>query len=630
MSAGAPPAAPDRPPGLGPERPRHHPQPGARRRAGDRLRPRPARARACCRATPRPCLMADPLTEPGRASWTTCIALGRGARAPAGCCSPPTTRRIAAIGPREAEVDAVLRRPWSPWAGDAPGSSTRATSTPSPAAIGFPVPATVRAEPTAPTSPRPSRELRFPVILKPRYAPEFRRRFRRPGARGGRPRRSCGRRGSWRPRTGPQISRGDPGRGRRDLGRWAATATPTGGRWPRSPAASCASGRRASAPAARPRRAGTRSFAARGHELLDALGLPRHLAAGGQARPARRPRLPDRGQPALVAVDRPRHGRAASTCPTRRGATPSGAPRRRAPAATASGRALDARDQAPRGQRRARSAAGTGARGAFLAHAAPADGRRGASTRATPGRCSSPLPPLARRAVAELRILRIEGARRALRPAGALGARDPRRGARATTPALDRRPRRPRLRARRAPAEGVWIPADARRAGVLRGGRRLPGHGRRTAPGASPCCSRRRHPERRDPGRPGGERLLPAGPLGRAARGRPRPLRPPAAGRERVRPHRRARPRGARRSRATSRALRRALGLPPPSGWSVALTHDIDRIRRRTPEGPRRHRPPAAGRAGVARARCGPGPLGQHPRPARRPPGCAACARRSS
>ncbi len=32
-------------------------------------------------------------------------------------------------------------------------------------------------------------------------------------------------------------------------------------------------------------------------------------------------------------------------------------------------------------------------------------------------------------------------------------------------------------------------------------------------------------------------------------------------------------------------ALRRALGLPEPSGWGVALTHDIDRIRRRTARG---------------------------------------------
>jgi len=32
-------------------------------------------------------------------------------------------------------------------------------------------------------------------------------------------------------------------------------------------------------------------------------------------------------------------------------------------------------------------------------------------------------------------------------------------------------------------------------------------------------------------------------------------------------------------------ALRRALGMPPPSGWGVALTHDIDRIRRHTAKG---------------------------------------------
>lgn len=38
-------------------------------------------------------------------------------------------------------------------------------------------------------------------------------------------------------------------------------------------------------------------------------------------------------------------------------------------------------------------------------------------------------------------------------------------------------------------------------------------------------------------------------------------------------------------------ALRRALGLPEPAAWSVALTHDIDRIRRRT----------AKGLAGIAR-----------------------------
>jgi hypothetical protein len=53
--------------------------------------------------------------------------------------------------------------------------------------------------------------------------------------------------------------------------------------------------------------------------------------------------------------------------------------------------------------------------------------------------------------------------------------------------------------------------------------------------------------------------------------------------------------------------LRRELGLPGPDGWSVALTHDIDRLRRRTPTGlagiARRRGP-----RGVARALRGPDP----------------------
>ncbi len=44
-------------------------------------------------------------------------------------------------------------------------------------------------------------------------------------------------------------------------------------------------------------------------------------------------------------------------------------------------------------------------------------------------------------------------------------------------------------------------------------------------------------------------------------------------------------------------ALRAALRIPPPTGWGVALTHDIDRLRRRTPKG----------LAGIARRR---GPRG--------------------
>ena len=59
-------------------------------------------------------------------------------------------------------------------------------------------------------------------------------------------------------------------------------------------------------------------------------------------------------------------------------------------------------------------------------------------------------------------------------------------------------------------------------------------------------------------------------------------------------------------------ALRRALGIAPPSGWSVALTHDIDRIRRRTVKGlagiARRRGP-----AGVARTFSGPDPWNNIP-----------------
>ncbi len=54
-------------------------------------------------------------------------------------------------------------------------------------------------------------------------------------------------------------------------------------------------------------------------------------------------------------------------------------------------------------------------------------------------------------------------------------------------------------------------------------------------------------------------------------------------------------------------ALRRELGIPEPAGWGVALTHDIDRIRRRTPKGlagiARR-----GGPRGVAAALTGPDP----------------------
>lgn len=85
---------------------------------------------------------------------------------------------IAAIAPREDEVRARFRVPWSPWA-DMSVTIDKGGQHAAARAIGFPVPGT--AEPAADADPREAVRdagLRYPVILKPRYAPEFRRRFR--------------------------------------------------------------------------------------------------------------------------------------------------------------------------------------------------------------------------------------------------------------------------------------------------------------------------------------------------------------------------------------------------------------------------------------------------------------------
>ncbi len=117
--------------------------------------------------------MADPLTEPDR-FVDDLVALGNG-RGAGGVLFPTHDEAIAAIGPREAEVDAVLRRPWSPWStmrllidkGHQHETARR---------VGFPVPATV--EPREDADILEAVEgLRFPMVLKPRYAPEFKRRF---------------------------------------------------------------------------------------------------------------------------------------------------------------------------------------------------------------------------------------------------------------------------------------------------------------------------------------------------------------------------------------------------------------------------------------------------------------------
>ncbi len=117
---------------------------------------------------------ADPLTEPDR---FVDDLIEHGRHLPEAAVLFAThDEAISAIGPREAEVDALFRRPWSPWPvmRDVLDKSKQHTAARN---IGFPVPETV--EPANEDDVRhAAKQLRFPVILKPRDAPDFRRRFR--------------------------------------------------------------------------------------------------------------------------------------------------------------------------------------------------------------------------------------------------------------------------------------------------------------------------------------------------------------------------------------------------------------------------------------------------------------------
>ena len=120
-----------------------------------------------------PARTADPLAEPERfLADLTALARAEGG----GVLFATHDEAVAAIGPHEAALEGLVRRPWSPWAtmsavldkGHQHATARR---------IGFPVPATVTPDDDADVA-AAARELRFPMILKPRYAPDFRRRFR--------------------------------------------------------------------------------------------------------------------------------------------------------------------------------------------------------------------------------------------------------------------------------------------------------------------------------------------------------------------------------------------------------------------------------------------------------------------
>lgn len=121
-----------------------------------------------------PAATADPLGEPER-FVEDLLAIGRGPGA-GGVLFATHDEAIAAIGPREAEVDALMRRPWSPW-GRMSAIIDKGEQHAAARRIGFPVPATVTPGDDADVAALAG-ELRFPVVLKPRYAPGFRRRFR--------------------------------------------------------------------------------------------------------------------------------------------------------------------------------------------------------------------------------------------------------------------------------------------------------------------------------------------------------------------------------------------------------------------------------------------------------------------
>jgi D-aspartate ligase len=122
----------------------------------------------------RPQPLPDPLADP--AGFVAGLeALGR--ELPArGVLFATHDEALAAIGPEEARLGTWFHRPWRPWPALA-RIMDKAHQHEAARGIGFPVPATLTPRDAAEAR-AAARELRFPVVLKPRDAPEFRRRFR--------------------------------------------------------------------------------------------------------------------------------------------------------------------------------------------------------------------------------------------------------------------------------------------------------------------------------------------------------------------------------------------------------------------------------------------------------------------
>jgi predicted ATP-grasp superfamily ATP-dependent carboligase len=122
----------------------------------------------------RPHVTADPLTDPDR-FVDDLVALGRTLPA-RGVLYATHDEALSAMGPREELLAPWFHRPWSPWRALASVLDKRRQHMAA-REIGFPVPASVEPDDEGDVV-AAARELRFPVVVKPRNAPEFRRRFR--------------------------------------------------------------------------------------------------------------------------------------------------------------------------------------------------------------------------------------------------------------------------------------------------------------------------------------------------------------------------------------------------------------------------------------------------------------------
>lgn len=119
-----------------------------------------------------PCFTRNPLTDPTGFADDV-VALGGRLAAP-GVLFATHDETLIALGPHEERLAGRFHRPWSPWERMGPALD-KAAQHAAARACGFPVPASVVVRDEGDLA-AVAGELRFPVVVKPRRAPEFRAR----------------------------------------------------------------------------------------------------------------------------------------------------------------------------------------------------------------------------------------------------------------------------------------------------------------------------------------------------------------------------------------------------------------------------------------------------------------------